>query len=165
MTPAPHPELTVRPIDRLLDAFSLSALLVLWGYVIITYRELPTIIPIHFNFHNEPDNYGSKITLFTMPVVATLVFILLSVLIRIPQKLNYPVKITDENAVRQYRYSTLLLRYMKLVIPLTFLIMSFEMAQAVKNIDPYIRHSVPISIAFLLLPLPVYIYFSVKNKG
>lgn len=154
----------IRPIDRLLDSFGWSALIVLWGYVILTYNELPDTIPIHFNFKNEPDNYGSKMTLFVLPVVATVVFALFTVLLKMPQKLNYPVKITPENAQQQYRYSSALLRYMKMAIALSFLLMSYEISQAVKGVDPRLKYSLPVTLALLLVPLGVYVSVSVRGK-
>lgn len=161
----PKMKLPLRPLDRLLDSLALSAVLVLWAYVIMSYRELPAVIPTHFNFKNEADGYGSRLTLFAFPVLATVLFILFNAIIRFPHNLNYPVKITNENAERHYKLVTRLFRVLSITIPLAFLIATFMIVDLVKTgadlLGPW---TMPIVLSLILFPLFVYLLLALKRK-
>jgi hypothetical protein len=92
----------------------------LWVYAIYAVTQLPNTIPVHFNFNNEPDNWGSKYTLLVLPFIATLIVGLFSVIKRYPSSLNYPVTITEQNAAVQQRLAFTLLSTLGCVIPLLF---------------------------------------------
>ena len=156
-----HPE----PADRILDIAGLLSVLVLWSYVLMQYRSLPSTIPIHFNFHNEPDNYGSKMTLFILPVIASIIYFSFGFLIRKPHKLNHAVKITAENAERQYKLSTRLLRYMRFAIPFSFILLCFEIFRLVHGEnDDRLDFAFPVTMVLIIGAIPVYVYYARKNQ-
>lgn len=102
--------------DRWLERLSIVGLLAFWGFAVYMYPRLPEIIPVHFNIKGEIDDYGNKITWLLLPVVATLLYLLLTMFSRYPHLLNYPVKITAANAERYYAKGVRLLRILKLAI-------------------------------------------------
>ncbi len=106
--------------DKLVEALGWLILLVLWGWTINHYSALPETIPTHFNAAGEADGFGSKASIIGLPVIASLLFIGLTVLNRYPQSFNYPTTITKDNALRQYTLATRMLRYLKLVLVLVF---------------------------------------------
>lgn len=54
---------------------------------IIFYNQLPEIIPVHFNIHNQPDTFTSKeIALFGIPAILMIVQIVICVIIDIRRK-------------------------------------------------------------------------------
>ena len=115
---------------RLLEVLAIVGLLAFWGLTIYFYPHLPETIPVHFNFKGEIDDYGHKKTLWILPIIATLLYALLTIFNRYPHMLNYPVQITTANAERYYTKSTKLLRIIKLLVVIVFLLIEWIMIQA-----------------------------------
>ncbi len=147
--------------DKLVEALGWLILLVLWGWTINHYSALPETIPTHFNAAGEADGFGSKASIIGLPVIASLLFIGLTVLNRYPQSFNYPTTITKDNALRQYTLATRMLRYLKLVLALVFggiELMTIQNA-AGKGAGLGVWF-LPLTLVLVFLPL---IYFVVKS--
>jgi uncharacterized membrane protein len=89
---------------RLLQLISLIAIAALW---LVTYQALhgsdalPARIPTHFDSSGNPNAWGSPgNSLFILPVVATVVFLLIGLVNRKPESFRYPVRITTQNRER-----------------------------------------------------------------
>lgn len=78
--------------------------------------QLPEKMPVHFDFCGRPDSYGPKSGVMLLPVLAAVTYAVFTVLGRFPQIYNYPVRITEENAARQYAIALALMRRLKLEI-------------------------------------------------
>ena len=89
-------------------------------YTIVEYTHLPKTIPIHFNSAGVADGLGNKSTILTLPIILVILTILMSLVSKFPHQFNYPNKITPENALRQYKLATNLIRYLKLAIVFIF---------------------------------------------
>ena len=74
---------------------------------------LPDRIPIHFGLGGQPDTWGDKVTIWIVPAVAAIIFVVLTAVSRYPHTFNYPVRITQENARRQYLLARSLLVWLK----------------------------------------------------
>jgi len=130
MEPRPKilPELTA--LDKFVEAICLSLLLLLWAFSIFAYVQLPEIIPIHFNASGKPDGYGSKMTLFLLPLISSALYLGLTSINRYPHIFNYTVKITEANAAQQYKLATRVLRFTKLAVVLIFSAIVFSTFQS-----------------------------------
>jgi hypothetical protein len=106
-------------IDWTLDITVSIGLMFIWLYTLIHFTKLPHTIPTHFNIKGEIDDYGSKYTLWILPSVITFIFILFRILYNYPNKFNYLVKITNENAEKQYRIAIKSMRI--ILMNITFL--------------------------------------------
>ncbi len=107
-------------VDQILELAAGVALICLWGFAIYHYRSLPDTIPIHFNYKGEADNFGSKPTIWLLPGLGTGLFVMMTLVNRIPHQFNYATKITEANAVFQYTLAQRLIRYLKLIIMCLF---------------------------------------------
>lgn len=116
----------LRTIDRLLTAIAWCAVIALWLYAFNVIGSLPDTVPIHFNLENEADNWGSKHTLWLMPILATVIVGGFQVLKRYPEHLNYAVAITESNKQTQHQLAFLLLSYLAAFIPLLFLLIIYS---------------------------------------
>ena len=144
--------------DLILEIAGLVAFLAMWIFVIATYSGLPDTIPTHFNGSGQADNFGNKSGIFFLPVVATAVYAGMTILSRFPHVLNYPVKITEDNACFQYRNMITMVRYLKLVLVLLF---GFFILQMVLNTGNGIgMWLLPVLLAIIVVPV---IYFMVKS--
>lgn len=113
--PNPRPVISLR-LSPLVIAGELAAAIAILLSVLIIVRFwglLPDRIPIHFGFSGQPDAWGDKLTIWLLPAVATILFIVLAAVSRYPHTFNYPVRITEENARRQYLLARSLLVFLK----------------------------------------------------
>jgi uncharacterized membrane protein len=60
-------------------------------------NPLPGRIPTHFDVSGNPNGWGPSNTLLLLPIVATGVYLLITVLAGISTSFNYPVRVTAEN--------------------------------------------------------------------
>ncbi len=106
--------------DRIIEGITYIGLLILWVIVASRYKSLPDIIPTHFDVKGVADDYGSKSTIWLLPAISTVLVIVLALINLKPHNFNLPVKITQENAERQYRLATKMIRFLKLSMLIVF---------------------------------------------
>jgi uncharacterized membrane protein len=150
--------------DKLIEIAGWFLLLMIWLITIFAYKNLPGTIPTHFNIAGEADNYGASSTIFFMPVLGTVLFIGMTILNRFPHVFNYPVKITPDNALRQYTMATRLIRVLKFSILVLFiLIISITASAALNNHPKLLIWFLPLTLAIVFIPLIFYIIKSFKE--
>lgn len=154
-----------QPVDKVTEIAAFALLAGLWVYAINVYAKMPQIVPTHFDLAGKADAYGDKDSLFAMPVIATVMFVLLSLVQRIPHLYNYPVEITPENAQRQYGMGVRLMRMLKIVIVLVFFFAEFYTTQAAlgegESIGPWL---LPIIFGLIFIPTGYYLIKAVRSK-
>ena len=158
-----RPKITLipTPVDKSIDLLGWLILLALWALTITHYSNLPDTIPTHYNAAGEADGFGSKVSIIGLPVIATLLFIGLTVLNRYPHIFNYPTAITQDNALRLYTLATRMLRYLKLVLVLVFGGIEFMIIQHATEKGAGLGvWFLPLTLVLVFLPL---IYFVVKS--
>lgn len=89
------------------------AILVSILLIVQFWAVLPDRIPIHFGLGGLADGWGDKATIWMMPAVAAIIFGVLTAVSRYPHTFNYPVRITAENARRQYLLARSLVAWLK----------------------------------------------------
>lgn len=158
-------KLEMDPADWILEILAIVGLLCFLGFMIYQYTNLPDTIPTHFNSEGKPDSYGNKATMWLFPAAAVVIYSILSVISRIPQKLNYFVKITQTNARIQYILGIRLIRYLKL----TMILMLFYVGY--KSVMISLRHFnnigtwfLPVYISVILIPIIIYFILSMRNR-
>jgi uncharacterized membrane protein len=120
MNPRLNIQLHPAPLDKYLNKAAFITLIFMWSFSLFAFFNMPAIIPIHFNAAGEVDSYGGKTTIFLLPGIATIIYTLFTVLGKYPHLFNYPTAITRENAERQYRMGTRLMRFIRLSILVVF---------------------------------------------
>ncbi len=151
--------------DLLLEIFGWISLILIWLLVILKYSSLPGSIPTHFNAAGKVDNYGGKGTFFISPIIGTIMFVGMTILNRYPYVFNYPVKITGENAERQYTIATRLIRYIKFVIMGLSLVIEYKIfLTATGGSSGLGRWFLPVFLAVIFIPLIVAIVKAIEIK-
>ena len=100
-----------------------AALIFLVGMFIeasMKFPDLPSEIPTHFNANGDPDAFGGRGSIWTMPVIGLFMYLLFSFLQRYPHVYNLPAEINEHNAKKVYGVSVQMMRALKLLIVLTF---------------------------------------------
>jgi uncharacterized membrane protein len=162
-----RPKITLIPTmaDKLVDLLGWLILLTLWGWTIAHYSSLPDTIPTHFNAAGEADGFGGKASIITLPIIATLLFIGLTVLNRYPHSFNYPSPVRQDNALRLYTLATRMLRYLKLILVVVFGGIEFMTIQhATGEATGLGVWFLPLTLMLIFLPLIYFVIKSIKEK-
>lgn len=120
-------ELTI--IDKISEALGWLLLFAFWFLIITNYPKIPDIVPTHFNFNGKADAFGGKARIFTLPSIATILFLGMTILNKFPHIFNYPTEITNDNALRQYKSATRMIRFLKLIIVLIFGLIAYQVGR------------------------------------
>jgi uncharacterized membrane protein len=115
--------------DKTLEVCALLLLIGFWSYTLFHYTNLPDTIPTHFNGTGEVNGYGNKWTILTLPLMTTLLFMFLTIVVNFPHKFNYPFTLTNENAQKSYTLVTRMMRIMKLIIVIVFFSIEYKTIQ------------------------------------
>lgn len=165
MSTRPKRKLELTRIDKTVEMVGWLSIVAIWVLTIANYTSLPETIPIHYNAAGQADGFGGKATIFTLPLIGTFLFVGLTVLNQFPHVFNYPINITEENAIIEYTKATRLIRYLKLIIVVIFGLIDF------KTIQNATGEANGLGIWFLLLilglifiPLAFYIITSIREK-
>ena len=151
--------------DKIVEIIGWLLIFAVWSLTIIKYQSLPDIIPTHYNGAGVADGFGDKWMILTLPLVATVLFIGLTILNKFPHNFNYPTEINEDNALRQYTNATRLIRYLKVIIVVIFGLIAFET----------IRHAngqteglgiwfLPMTMGLIFIPLIYFLIKSTKTK-
>ena len=81
---------------RLIEKMTLTFM---WGFTCMTlfylaavYKELPSKIPMHFNFWGQPDRYGNKIEIMILPIIQIILSVSMHATLRELRKARYEDK-------------------------------------------------------------------------
>jgi len=158
-------KLELDPIDWILEILSVAGLICFLGFMIYNYATLPDTIPTHFNSQGIPDSYGTKKMMWLFPVVALIIYSILSLISRIPEKLNYFVTITQTNARIQYTLGIRLIRYLKLAMILMLFFIGYETVMISQNHSTKIAAwFLPVFISVIFIPIIIYFILSLRNR-
>jgi uncharacterized membrane protein len=116
-------------VEWMIEGISVAALSFAIFILIDAWPRLPAVAPSHFDFAGKPDAWGAKMNLWVLPFVGTVVYLMLTVVGRIPHTHNFTVNVTPENAPRLYRLSRMLVAWMKAQIACTLSYISWRQVQ------------------------------------
>lgn len=98
-----------------------------------------------------------------LPFISLIIFIVLYNVNRSPHIFNYPVKITEENALEMNSYATRLIRVINLVIVIFFFYINFQIISNAKGISVGLgAYTLPVFLFAILAPIGVYLYMILK---
>ncbi|BAY24601.1 hypothetical protein NIES2100_43960 [Calothrix sp. NIES-2100] len=98
---------------KMLNWIAIAGIVALFATAIHAWVVLPETIPIHFGLDGKANGWGSKNFLWLLPIVGLLMYGMLTVVSRYPHTFNYAVRITEENALRQYQIACSMLNWLK----------------------------------------------------
>jgi uncharacterized membrane protein len=151
--------------DRTIEAAAILMLLAMWGIVLFSFSKLPDVVPTHFDATGKPDAFGDKTSLLLLPVLSTILFAGMTIINNYPHIFNYPVKITPENALRQYTIATRLVRTLKGVIMiLFFIILYFTIRTALQESGGLGFWFLPLFLIMVYVPVLYYFVLSFRKK-
>ena len=165
-TKRPRIKVPFETVDIIIEFISITLLILMWCYCIINYMDLPDTIATHFNGAGEPDGFGSKHTIWIIPIIATVMYIGLFILNKYPYMHNYMVNITEENALKNYRFSTRILRVVNFLCVLLMTYITYMIVESAFgkqfNLGTWF---VPVVVGVsIILPIVLIVYMRKLNK-
>ncbi|NER16145.1 DUF1648 domain-containing protein [Spongiivirga citrea] len=152
-------------LDVFLETLGLAFIIIILVLPIVYYNQLPEKIPTHFGADGTADDFGSKSSIWLLPILGTVMFFGLFMLNKYPHIFNYPQKITAENAKKQYQNATKLIRFLNTSIALVFAYITYSTINVAigkqSGLGSYFL------IAFLVLifiPIFYFLYRSIPKK-
>ena len=158
-----RPKLTIKrtPVDQAVEIGSLFLIFAIWIFVYSHYDNLPKTIHTHFNGAGVADGFGDKWMIFTLPCIATVLYIALTILNRFPHLFNYSTVLTAENAMDQYTNATRLMRYLKLIVIVIFGLIAFQTIRhangQTEGLGAWFQ---PLTMGLIFIPI---LYFGAKS--
>ena len=150
---------------RFLELASIAGLAFAAFLLAANWGKLPRTIPSHFGLDGLPDAYSDKSSLFLLPGVALLVYLLLSIVGKYPHTFSYAWKITAENAYRQYQLAGTMLAALKAEIVWIFdYIVLTEIKFALGRSRGLSPLFLPIMLIVIFGPICLYLYVSYKER-
>ena len=70
--------------DKVIEVTGWTLLIGTWILAILSFPDLPESIPTHFNAAGEADGFGEKTNIFVLPIVGTILFIGMTLIIQRP---------------------------------------------------------------------------------
>ena len=148
--------------DLIIEVAGVVALLALWIVVLATYSGLPEMIPTHYDVSGQADHFGKRSGIFLLPVIATITFAAIIIMCRFPHLFNYPVRITKNNALFQYRNSARMARCMALAV---VFILGFIVLHAILNTGDHISiWFLVVLLVIIFIPMIYFLVMSFKNR-
>lgn len=161
----PKIKLIKSSVDILAEYLSWTLLAANLILAVYGYTKLPKTVPTHFNLHGEADGFGDKSSILFLPLVAFILTAGITWLNHYPEVFNYPVKITLENAAEQYQKAARLLRWLKVMLNLVFLLITFAIFRSAQQGSGQMQSLVIVSSLVLpAIPLIVYFLNHLKHK-
>lgn len=146
-------------VTKVLRTMVYSLLLISILALVFSYNHLPEKVPIYFNWPSKEQGLGSKNILWAAPILFGISSLILLRLAKRPWILNYPVRITENNAKKQYLAAALMLRLLSLLIAFTCLVLIIGSITSIDNSLSQIIQRIYNVLPFLFFGLPLFFVF------
>ncbi len=153
----PKMKVPLEPLDLVLEIISLTLLVMLIIYTALEHQNMPDTIATHFNFKGEADGFGSKNTMWLLPAIAIVIYIGFSILNKFPHLHNYMVNITESNALKNYRFSTRVLRFATVFVMILFIYIQYTIVSHVNNQNIILSNWFDPSMIIVIILLPIFL--------
>lgn len=116
------------------ELVALAAIFAAWSLPALLYGSLRSTVPVHYGAFGNIDKLGPKADIWILPVVASAMYVVLwLVTLLSPKFCNVPVRITDDNAHRQFALLRELVSLLKAVSVLTFVYIEWATIQSARG--------------------------------
>lgn len=103
------------------------------SFIVITYYwgKFPDSVSIHYNALGQVDSFVPKYFLLILPLTGLLTYIGMTYLNRFPHIFNFPVEVSERNAELLYTIGKRLISFMKMIICLLVLYITFSQVSSI----------------------------------
>ena len=151
-------------VEKIMDIVSLLLIVINLAYLISVWNTLPEQVPIHFNGKGEVDGWGGRVVIWLLPTISLFLWFGLTIMERVPHLFNYPIEITEKNAVFQYKNARMMSLFLKVEIILILLYTSWESVHVAMGYEGGLgRAELPILLILTLGSIAFFVIRSVRN--
>ena len=111
-------------MDWAMEGISLVMLVGMTLFLIVNWKNIPEQVPMHYDWAGNIDRWGSKNELFLLPIMDWGMYLLISGFECFPKIWNTGVSVTEENVGRVYRALKYMMKSLKVIVILDFLVMT-----------------------------------------
>jgi uncharacterized membrane protein len=152
-------------MDKIMEGLGFLSLALLLTLLIYFYPELPDRIPRHYDSSGQVTAYGGKGMIWLMPIMGLIIYAGLFLLNKVPHIFNYPTTITPENAEKQYRRATRMIRTLNLTIAFIFLYLTYSTIQTGLGVQEGLSEFfMGVAMGLLIAIIVIYLVWSLKTK-
>ncbi len=123
------------PLRAFLQYAAFAAMLAMWAftaYAVAGPHPLPPRIPTHFDLAGRPNGWGQPGMLWMLPIVATIILGLMSLVARHPRAFNYPLRVTPATRPRLEAIALGMIAWLQLEIAALFLLIQYAIIQSAR---------------------------------
>lgn len=150
--------------QNIMDRIALVALVGFLAYFLFLWPGLPEQVPVHFDGSGQPDSYGHKATLLILPLISLGTYLLFVIINKKPYNFNYPVKITEKNAERQYILARNMISGLNAALIVAFFYLSWKSGMLMQGeadgLGPWF---LPIFLGITLAPIVIYLMLALRE--
>jgi uncharacterized membrane protein len=121
------------PFQKWMNWISMIILAISAIYLVVMYQKLPSEVPMHFNISGDVDYWGPKWTIFILWSIGLVLYFINKKTQSLPHKYNYIVKITVENARKQYELAIKMMSILKLELMLLIAYLLWSVVENAKG--------------------------------
>jgi uncharacterized membrane protein len=161
----PKIKISLTYIDWLTELTSFVMLVILVSLPLIYRNSLPERIPVHFDINGVANGFGTRSSLWILPLTGVFTYLLLTIVSRFPEIYNFPVKITEVNALVQYRLATRFIRLLKTVILVLFLFLCYKtISLAMGKTSGLGKAFLPVFLILTFGSVIFYLVYALNNR-
>ena len=120
-------------------------------------ERLPDRIPVHFDFQNHPDAWGSRAMLLVLPAFTITLYLLFTVVTRFPGAFNYPVTVTAFNRKQLQNLALDMMAWLKAELVSVLAWMQWVMVETARNPNRQIPAMTPVAFVVVFATITFYI--------
>lgn len=153
----------MRTIDIILERLAGVCIAYAIFHLISEHPGLENKVPTHFNGKGEADAWGNKSSILILPIINIVMYAGLTAINRAPHIFNYPITITEQNAIKQYQLAKTLVSALKFSIAAMFLYIQVQMINAANGLGMGLG---PFFIVVVIVGsfVPMVVYFIAASK-
>lgn len=102
--------------DILLNIAAVACLAAVTLYLLVRWSQIPMIIPGHYTADGQIDSWTARTTLWQLPVLGWVLYVLITILEQFPGIWNTGVTVTEENRTAVYRTLKTMIGWVKLAV-------------------------------------------------
>lgn len=129
-------------------------------FLFISWDQIPSEIPGHYNAKGVVDRYGSKNEILALPIIGIFFYGFFTIITLVPAAWGIPIKTTASNMEKIYDYTRTLLIVMKFEVVSIFFYLAYNMA----NVRPLPAMFTPILLLIIAFTL-VYFLIRIYKTG
>lgn len=151
--------------EVILEGVCIFLILSSWYYLNRIWSSLPDQIPMHFNAAGRADAWGGKESLLMLPVLTVVLYIILTVTGIFVEYGNTPVRITAENAERQYRVLLSMTVWLKTEVVALMCWLGWRIARiSLEGGDVLAAGFLPVVLGVLVGTIGWFVYRLIKER-